>query len=491
MQANAPSLSFENSYSQLPERFFARLPPVPVKAPTLVRLNTELATLLGLDPDNLTTDDGVATLAGNRVPDWADPIAQAYAGHQFGNFVPQLGDGRAILLAEANGRDGVRRDIQLKGSGRTPFSRMGDGRASLGPVIREYIVSEAMHALGVPTTRALAAIATGEWVLREQPLPGGVLVRVARSHLRVGTFQYFAAQRDEEAIATLARYAIDRHYPEADGPRGLIDAVIRNQADLVSRWMAVGFIHGVMNTDNTSIAGETIDYGPCAFMDAFDPGCVFSSIDQGGRYAYANQPRIAGWNLARFAETLLPILDDDEDAAVAAAQEAIDAFPPAFEQAYQARMLAKLGIEETRDDDPELLSDLLSLMAESSADFTLTFRTLSTLGDAPGEADARFRAFFSDAERVDAWLSRWRTRITEEVRGESARQRAMKRVNPAIIPRNHQVEAAIQGALGGDFAPFHALVDALADPFDGRHEGSEYARPPRPGEEVRQTFCGT
>lgn len=491
MQANAPSPPFDNSYARLPERFFARLPPEPVCEPRLVRLNEGLADLLALDVEWLRSGEGVATLAGNHVPDWADPIAQAYAGHQFGSFVPQLGDGRAILLAESRGRDGVRRDIQLKGSGRTPFSRMGDGRAWLGPVLREYVVSEAMHALGIPTTRSLAALTTGERVLRERPLPGGVLVRVARSHVRVGTFQYFAVRQDEEALATLVDYVIDRHYPEADGPRALLDAVIAAQAELVARWMTVGFIHGVMNTDNTSIAGETIDFGPCAFLDEFDPDKVFSSIDHGGRYAYANQPRIAGWNLARFAETLLPLLGQTQEAAVASAQEAIDAFPAAFERAYHEQMFRKLGLERREEGDVELLSDLLSLMADEAADFTLFFRALSRLGESPGEADGAVRALIRDSVRLEEWLARWRARLVREERDETARQAAMKAANPAIIPRNHLVETVIQSAVMGEFGPFHALVDALADPFAEAHEDSPFAIPPRPEEVVRQTFCGT
>jgi len=491
VQANAPAPPFDNSYARLPERFFARLPPEPVRAPELVRLNTDLAALLGLDEAWLRSPEGVATLAGNHVPDWAEPIAQAYAGHQFGSFVPQLGDGRAILLAESCGRDGVRRDIQLKGSGRTPFSRMGDGRAWLGPVLREYVVSEAMHALAVPTTRSLAVLTTGERVLRESVLPGGILVRVAQSHVRVGTFQYFAARQDTEALATLVDYVIARHYPDATGARGLLDAVVAAQADLVARWMAVGFIHGVMNTDNTSIAGETIDFGPCAFLDGFDPAKVFSSIDHGGRYAYANQPRIAGWNLARFAETLLPLLGESEDEAVAAAQAGIDAFPPAFDAAYQGRMFDKIGLSRREEGDADLLSELLTLMADDAADFTLVFRALSSLGNAPGDADGTMRALFASTERLEAWLARWRARLALEERDEAARKAAMKATNPAIIPRNHLVEAVIQSAVMGEFGPFHALVDALAEPFADRHEGSPFAVPPRPEQVVMQTFCGT
>ncbi|TMJ72071.1 MAG: YdiU family protein, partial [Alphaproteobacteria bacterium] len=345
---------FDNSYARLPERFFARLPPTPVTAPRLIRLNEKLARQLGLDPLELSSSAGVAMLAGNTVPDLGEPLAMAYAGHQFGHFVPQLGDGRAILLGEVVDRDGVRRDIQLKGSGPTPFSRQGDGRAALGPVLREYIVSEAMAALGIPTTRTLAAVATGETVLRETPLPGAVLTRIASSHIRVGTFQFFAARGDVDGIRDLADYVIARHYPEAAAApnryRALLDSVIARQSELVAKWLLVGFIHGVMNTDNMSVAGETIDYGPCAFMDTYDPGTVYSSIDTVGRYAYGNQPRIAKWNLARLAETLLPLLAEDKDAAVAAAQEAIGAFATLFESAYTAGLRRKIGLVERRPD---------------------------------------------------------------------------------------------------------------------------------------------
>src|SRR5438067_1379326 len=373
--------AFDNSYARLPDRFFSRLQPTPVVAPRLIRLNKKLAWDLELDPEKLIAPDGVEILAGNRLPKGGEPLAMAYAGHQFGGFVPQLGDGRAILLGEVIDRDGVRRDIQLKGSGPTPFSRSGDGRAALGPVLREYIVSEAMAALGIPTTRALAAVATGEPVWRETPLPGAVLTRVASSHIRVGTFQFFAAQGDLDAIRRLADHVIARHYPEAvdsaNRYRTLLDLVVSRQAALVARWLLVGFIHGVMNTDNMSVAGETIDYGPCAFMDAYHPGTVFSSIDEMGRYAYSNQPRIAQWNLARFAECLLPLLATGDDAGLAQAQQAIEAFVTHFETAYTSGLRRKLGLHEERPGDVELAQDLLDRMAQNQADFTLTFRRLS------------------------------------------------------------------------------------------------------------------
>src|SRR6516162_5441821 len=363
--------AFDNSYARLPDRFFARLRPTPVAAPRLVRLNKKLAWHLELDPGKLAAPEGVEILAGNRVPERGEPLAMAYAGHQFGTFVPQLGDGRAILLGEVIDRDGVRQDIQLKGSGPTPFSRLGDGRAALGPVLREYIVSEAMAALGIPTTRALAAVTTGEPVWRETPLPGAVLTRVASSHIRVGTFQFFAAQGDLDAIRRLADHVIARHYPEAADAanryRTLLDLVISRQAALIARWLLVGFIHGVMNTDNMSIAGETIDYGPCAFMDVYHPGTVYSSIDNMGRYAYGNQPRIAQWNLARLAETLLPLLAEDKDAAIKEAQEAIDAFTSGFETAYAAGLSRKLGLLQPRPDDLSLAQDLLERMARTAS----------------------------------------------------------------------------------------------------------------------------
>jgi serine/tyrosine/threonine adenylyltransferase len=383
MKAQAETVEFcefDNTYARLPDRFFARLRPTPVASPRLVKLNTKLALDLGLDPEELTTPQGVEILAGNRVPVGGDPLAMAYAGHQFGTFVPQLGDGRAILIGEVIDRAGTRRDIQLKGAGPTPYSRRGDGRAALGPVLREYIVSEAMAALGIPTTRALAAVTTGEPVWRETSLPGAVLTRVASSHIRVGTFQFFAARGDVDGIRCLADHVIGRHYPDAAGAanpyRALLDQIIARQASLIARWLLVGFIHGVMNTDNMSIAGETIDYGPCAFMDSYHPQTVYSSIDQMGRYAYGNQPEIAEWNLVRLAETLLPVLAEDHDAAILEAKEAIGTFAKLFETAYTAGLSRKLGLLESQPDDSSLAKDLLDRMANNGADFTLVFRRL-------------------------------------------------------------------------------------------------------------------
>jgi serine/tyrosine/threonine adenylyltransferase len=487
--------AFDNSYALLPERFYARLDPTPVAAPHLVRLNVALADRLGLDPEALSSPDGVAVLSGNQPPEGSSPLAAAYAGHQFGHFVPQLGDGRAVLLGEIVAPDGARFDIQLKGSGRTPFSRGGDGRAAVGPVLREYIVSEAMAALGIPTTRSLAAVTTGEGVYRETILPGAVLTRVASSHIRVGTFQFFAARGDVEGVRTLADHVIARHYPEvaaAEHPyRALLDAVIARQAALVARWLLVGFIHGVMNTDNCSIAGETIDYGPCAFMDAYDPATVFSSIDQHGRYAYGNQPRIAVWNLARLAETLLPLFTDDQEKAVEIAQEALTAFSPAFEGAYFGGLRRKIGLAIERDGDVELVNDLLKSMAENGADFTRVFRGLcDAASDASG--DAAVRAEFTDPAAYDAWASRWRWRLGEETAEPAEIAAAMRAVNPAYIPRNHLVEAALNAAIERqDYVPFEQLLEVLARPFEERAGFERYTASPLPDERVTQTFCGT
>jgi uncharacterized protein YdiU (UPF0061 family) len=489
---------FDNTYTRLPEHFFARLNPTPVAAPRLVKLNVELARELGLDADAMASEQGVEILAGNRVAEGSEPVALAYAGHQFGHFVPQLGDGRANLLGEVLRRDGARYDIQLKGSGRTPFSRGGDGRAALGPVLREYIVSEALSALGVPTTRALAAVTTGEWVLRETSLPGAVLTRVAASHLRVGTFQYIAAHGDTEGVRTLADYAIARHYPEAAQAtqpyRALLEVVVARQAHLISQWMLLGFIHGVMNTDNTSISGETIDYGPCAFMEAYDPATVFSSIDHGGRYAYGNQPAAALWNLARLAESLLPVLVQEtgsEDAAVAAANEALNAFEPQYQAAHLAGLRRKLGLYAEREGDASLAEDLLQRMVANRADFTLTFRRLCDAAASP-EGNAGVRRLFVDPGAYDGWAAGWRRRMDEEPTDGQMRAAWMRRVNPAVIPRNHLVEAALDAAnQRQDFQLFEELLNAVSRPFEERPELERYTIPARPEEAVLQTFCGT
>jgi uncharacterized protein YdiU (UPF0061 family) len=488
------SIPFDNTYAALPDRFFARVRPAGASAPRLIKLNRALAEELGLDAEWLASPEGTEVLAGRRVPEGAASIATAYAGHQFGNFVPQLGDGRAILIGEVVGRDGRRRDLQLKGSGRTPFSRGGDGKAALGPVMREYIVSEAMAALGIPTTRALAAVLTGDPVMREEMLPGAVLTRVAASHIRVGTFQYFAAREDVEGVRLLADHVIERHYPEAreaENPyRALLSGVIAAQAALIPRWLLVGFIHGVMNTDNMAVAGETIDYGPCAFMDEYDPGTVFSSIDVQGRYAYGNQPRIALWNLTRLAETLLPLFDDDPERAVADAEEALKAFAPTFEAHYHAGLRRKLGLFEEREGDLELAGDLLKRMAENSADFTLTFRHLAEAAGPAGNAEP-VRERFIDPTSFDAWAEGWRSRLALEPQDAATRQGAMRAVNPAFIPRNHRVEAAIQAGLRDDFGPFEELLAVLSRPYEDQPDFAAYMDPPEPHQRVTRTFCGT
>jgi uncharacterized protein YdiU (UPF0061 family) len=486
---------FENTYAALPEGFFARVAPTPVTSPRLVKLNRPLAARLGLDPDVLESPEGVEILAGKRVPNGADPIAMAYAGHQFGHFVPQLGDGRAILLGEVIDTDGVRRDIQLKGSGPTPFSRRGDGRAALGPVLREYIVSEAMAAMGIPTTRSLAATITGEHVIRETALPGAVLTRVAASHIRVGTFQYFAARGDTEGVKRLADHVIARHYPDtADTKRpyhALLEGVIARQAELVARWLLVGFIHGVMNTDNTSISGETIDYGPCAFMDHYDPAAVFSSIDEQGRYAYANQPRIMLWNLTRLAECLLSLFSDDQDTAIEQAQSILAEFPAKFTAAYQSGLRRKIGLFTEQDGDEALVQDLLDAMAKNQADFTLTFRRLGDAAEDSGR-DADIRQLFADPAAFDEWAARWRQRLGSEPQMPAERAKAMRTVNPAFIPRNHRIEAVIQAAVGrDDFAPFEELLTVLSKPYGDQPAFAAYANPPEPDQRVLQTFCGT
>jgi len=484
---------FDNSYARLPDQFFERVPPAISPAPTLIRVNRGLAAALGLDADALESPEGLEILSGQRLAEGSEPIAMAYAGHQFGNFVPQLGDGRAVLLGELVDTHGHRKDIQLKGGGRTPFSRGGDGRAVLGPVLREYVVSEAIAALGIPTTRALAAVMTGEKVMRDALLPGAVLTRVASSHIRVGTFQYFAARQDIEALQTLTRYVIDRHYPDAAAqespPRALLDAVITAQANLVANWLLVGFIHGVMNTDNTSVSGETIDYGPCAFLDAYDPATVFSSIDRGSRYAYGNQPQIMQWNLTRLAETLLPLLADEEEAAIAQAQEALASFAPQFEHAYHSGLMRKLGLFTAQEGDLELARDLLSGMTQNQVDFTLFFRRLSD-AEMPGN-DEPIRGLFIDPTVCGQLLARWRERIGQEP-AEGSRRDMMRLVNPAYIPRNHRIEAMIKSAVeDGDFAPFEELLAVLAKPYDDQPERAHYMDPPQEHERVRATFCGT
>jgi len=460
--------------------------------PRLLALNDELAVELGADPEALRAPSGVEVLVGNAVPDGAAPVAQAYAGHQFGAYSPRLGDGRALLLGEVLDATGARRDLHLKGSGRTPFARGGDGKAAVGPMLREYVIGEAMHALGIPTSRALAVVATGEPVMREAPLPGAVLARVAASHIRVGTFEYAAMSGGPELVRRLADHAIRRHHPaaaEAGNPYlGLYERVVDTQASLVAQWMLVGFIHGVMNTDNMAISGETIDYGPCAFMDAFDPATVFSSIDHAGRYAYGNQPHIATWNLARLAEALLPVIDDDPNAAIEAATATLQTFTERFQRAWSAGMRAKLGLVAADDLSAALIDDLLRLLREHGVDHTSAFRALSA--SLRGDADAARSLFARDAA-FDAWAARWREQLAHEGSDPGEVAAAMDRVNPVYIPRNHLVEEALAAAGAGDLEPFERLLEVLARPFEKRPGLDAYAAPAPAGFGAYRTFCGT
>lgn len=491
----APELfRFDNTYARELAGCYAAVTPAAVPGPELLQLNCGLAAELGLDLGGLDPGLLAAVFAGNVVPAGATPIAQAYAGHQFGGFVAQLGDGRAVLLGEVIDRHGRRRDVVLKGAGRTPFSRNGDGKAAVGPVLREYLVGEAMHALGIPTTRGLAAVRTGEVVQRERPLPGALLTRVAASHVRVGTFQFFAARGAGDLARALAEYVIARHDPDLAGAPdrflGLLRRVAERQAALVARWMLVGFIHGVMNTDNMTVSGETIDYGPCAFMEAYDPRAVFSSIDAHGRYAYENQPLIARWNLARFAETLLPLIDPDSTAqAIARATEVIDAFPGRYAAGWLEGARAKLGLSGADGDDQALATDWLALLAAGQVDFTLAWRRL---GEAAAGDAAPLAALFAEPAGLTAWLARWRRRAERDGRPGGERRAAMHRVNPLYIPRNHRVEEALAAAEDGDLAPFERLLEVVSRPFD-EHPGWEgFAEPASREVTARyRTFCGT
>jgi len=488
------SFGLEHSYARALPGFYAKVAPSPVRSPTLLKLNHALCDELGLDARALQATHGAAIFSGCALPSDAEPIALAYAGHQFGHFVPQLGDGRAILLGEVRDRAGRRRDIQLKGAGQTPFSRRGDGRAALGPVLREYLISEAMHALGIPTTRALAAVATGEPVYRETVLPGAVFTRVAQSHIRVGTFQFFARHADPADIKRLADYVLLRHDPElvsaAQPYVALLDAVMVRQIDLIVRWLLVGFIHGVMNTDNMAISGETIDFGPCAFMDAYDPGTVFSSIDEGGRYAYANQAPIALWNLARLAETLLPLFDPDRSRAIAIATEHLERFETLFEARWLSGMRKKLGLISEQPGDDALVQDLLDQMHRSAADFTRTFRQLAAIA---GGADAEdLCSQFNDPARFAGWLQRWQARCAHEAGSPAERAQAMRAVNPAFVPRNHRVEHALEQAVrNGDLSAFERLAQVLSAPYADQPMHAEYAEPPPSSFGAYRTFCGT
>jgi uncharacterized protein YdiU (UPF0061 family) len=443
--------AFDSSYARLPASFHSRVAPTPVAAPALIRINETLARTLGIDPDWLRSPAGLDLLSGNALPATATPLAMAYAGHQFGHWVPQLGDGRAILVGELRDRDGTRYDLQLKGAGRTHYSRRGDGRAALGPVLREYIVSESMAAFGIPTTRALGMVTTGEPVFRDRPLPGAILARVARSHIRVGTFEYFGYRDDHDSVRRLADYAIERLYPELEEQeqryRALFGTIVARTAELVARWQLVGFIHGVMNTDNTSISGETLDYGPCAFMDTYDPATVYSSIDTHGRYAYRNQPGIAQWNLASLAQVMLPLLGETPESGLEWAQPALDRFPHLFDAAYLRGLRQKLGLRLEHDSDTALAQSLLDAMTAQGADFTLTFRHLSDLAVEAPNALSALRALFESTEALDAWIARWRERLAMESDTPAARAALMRSVNPVHIPRNHRI-AAVIGAAG-------------------------------------------
>lgn len=492
------SIPFDNQYVHLGQAFYVKTRPTPVANPVLIKFNDELASSLGLSA--LSIDDCAEIFSGNVIPEGAEPLAMAYAGHQFGGFNPQLGDGRAILLGEfANPADEYF-DLHLKGSGQTAFSRNGDGLAALGPVLREYLLSETMYNMGVPTTRALAAVTTGEKVVRERLLPGGVITRVAKSFVRVGTFEYFAARGDVEAIRQLANFIIERAYPEASEAENpylaLLQGVVERQAALIAKWMNLGFIHGVMNTDNMAISGETIDYGPCAFMDAFDYNKVFSSIDHHGRYAYGNQASIGLWNLTRFAETLLSLINEDSEAAIEMVKEVLGTYVDRYQQARQSGLQTKLGLlpgdEQSNQQDKALIEALFDAMAASSADFTLTFYHLSRLSSQPSDDDNLIRELFDHSDQCDKWLLQWRERLSRDGQKDEVRQVSMQAVNPVYIPRNHQVEAAIRAAEDhGDFSVFYALHEVMQNPYVQQEGKNNYMLPPEPHEEIKQTFCGT
>jgi uncharacterized protein YdiU (UPF0061 family) len=480
------AFNFDNTYVHLPKTFYSKLSPVPAPKPEMVILNAPLATDMGLDFSSMSPDAQVALFAGNRIPDGAESLAQAYAGHQFGHFT-MLGDGRAILLGEHLTPTGQRLDVQFKGSGRTPYSRGGDGRAAIGPMLREYLISEAMHALNVPTTRSLAVVTSGETVHRETDLPGAILTRIASSHIRVGTFQYAAMQQDNGILESLVDYTIERHYPsigeEKNKPLSLLEAVMEKQADLITQWMRVGFIHGVMNTDNVALSGETIDYGPCAFMDAYDPGTVFSSIDHRGRYAYANQPNIAQWNLARFAETLLPILDNDTEKATEMAEEALHGFEALYKDKWFAMMRSKLGLFGDRTENESLVTDLLEWMHEVGADYINTFRDLTEDELPQGEP--------YDKKTFKEWHTRWQAQLSQATEPLDDSVSLMCANNPSVIPRNHKVEQVLDAATNGDIQPLEDLLAALQEPYKNRTDLKPYQSPPKPEEKVHQTFCGT
>lgn len=478
--------NLDNSYSKLPKTFFTSHNPTPVRSPKPIILNHPLANSLGLNVQEMQNEDVIGVFSGNRIPEDASPLAQAYAGHQFGHFT-MLGDGRAVLLGEQITPKGERFDIQLKGPGRTPYSRGGDGRAALGPMLREYIISEAMHALGIPTTRSLAVVTTGETVLRETNLPGAILTRVAASHLRVGTFQYAARWGTLEELQILADYTIKRHYPEIEADENrylsLLKAVMQRQAELIAKWQLVGFVHGVMNTDNMTISGETIDYGPCAFMDTYDPATVFSSIDREGRYAYGNQPYIAVWNLARLAEPLLPLIHDNQEQAVELAQDALSNFERLYKSNWLTGMRAKLGLFNEEEEDESIVDDLMGMMHKYRADYTNTFRAF-TVGEL--EDNVLF-----ETPEFTQWYERWEARLGRQEETKATSQELMRASNPAVIPRNHRVEEALEAAVGGDFSVMERLLDVLSRPYEHSPDQEDYCKLPDPSNRPYRTFCGT
>ena len=492
-----PAIPFNNSFCQLPGQFFSHQQPAPVTSPTLIKINKTLAKQLGIDVDWLASEQGTQMFAGNILPEGAIPIATAYAGHQFGGWNPRLGDGRAILLGEVIAPESsTRYDIQLKGAGPTPYSRSGDGRSPLGPVLREYIVSEAMNTLGVPSTRSLAAVSTGEQVLRDGFFPGGILTRVAQSHIRIGSFQYFSAQHDTDSVRTLADFVIKRHYSEAlnsNNPySALLNSVINRQAQLIAQWQSLGFIHGVMNTDNMLLSGETVDYGPCAFMDTFHPDTVYSSIDHAGRYAYANQPSIAQWNLSWLAQSLLPLLADEEAQAVEIAQEALNSFVEEYKHNYDAVMCKKLGLKPNTALNQMLLQNFLDLLTKEQCDFTLGFRYIAENLQPSKTAKPGISGFYQLPKAFAPWLDQWRAQVHKENTDISAIQKQLLNTNPVFIPRNHLIEDVIKHAnTSNDLSAFHSLVDLLENPFDYHPEKKSYALAPRPEQVVKNTFCGT
>jgi len=487
-------INFDNSYARLPQQFYTSQNPVPVSNPKSIKVNHKLSEKLGIDPNWLESNDGLQVIAGNKIPSGAEPIATVYAGHQFGGWNPQLGDGRAILLGEIITPNQERLDFQLKGSGPTPYSRGSDGRAPLGPILREYIVSEAMHFLGIPTTRVLAAAKTGDPVYRQETLPGAILVRIAKSHIRIGTFEFFSSHQDLEALKILADHVINRHYPEAKEQQipilYMLESVIQRQANLIASWQAIGFIHGVMNTDNMLLSGETIDYGPCAFMDYFDPNAVYSFIDRQGRYSYGNQPSIGNWNLMQLVQALLPLLHSDREKALELAQESINQYPSLYEKSYQEKMCAKIGLKTKKKDDKKLVADLLNLMAEEEMDYTLTFRRLSDL--VVEKRENQVGDLIDFPKSINIWLEQWKKRLELERTAADSTQKEMYSLNPVFIPRNHLIEKIIdQAVIHENLTAFYELVDILEKPYVYDSQKEDFVIPPKSDQVVENTFCGT